>query len=97
MPFEEGWENLPLEERLDIWLGLNKDLDKDARTTLYGFVECNKQAGWDAYLEFTCVEIKRFPVEVRERLLGGFYAVYNTSPALFELKCFNDQNDVSRN
>ncbi len=97
MPFQDGWQNLKLEERLDRWLELNSDLDKSARNTIYNFVISCPQVEAEDYMNFRYIDIRDFSSSVQERLLEGFFAVYNISPALLELRDFNNGHDISRN
>lgn len=88
-PFEEGWEKLSNEERLDLWLEINKkEMGKkfaDYQEFLENFcISCPNPDSGD-YWNFRN-DIKLYRFKDGDLLLEGFMAMYNTSEALLELK-----------
>lgn len=83
-PFSEGWKNLPLEKRLDIWWNQHKDkMGNQAqryKTFLENFTMGYDEASLEAYLNFK-YDLRLYQYQHPGLLLEGFYAIYNTSEA----------------
>ncbi|MCK4589449.1 MAG: hypothetical protein KAT77_03335 [Nanoarchaeota archaeon] len=89
-PFEEGWEKLSNEERLNIWLEENKggmgENFPNYREFLENFCMSCQEANQGDYWNFQR-DISLYSFEKDEYLLReGFLAMYNASEALLELK-----------
>jgi len=88
-PFAKGWEKLSPLERLVYWFDQNKPKLKgqirEYRRLMENFSSsCKdpKNADYFAFLE----DIQIYPPAHQEVLAQGFFAMYNLSPALLDLK-----------
>ena len=90
-PFAEGWQALSDEDRLRRWYNLNKKGlvgDKHAiNTMMHNFcISCHSPT-IDDFVNF-CHDIALFPAQDQALLKEGFYAMYNLSPTLLELRSY---------
>ncbi|MEK6823293.1 MAG: hypothetical protein AABY13_05665 [Nanoarchaeota archaeon] len=90
-PFDDGWQHLTNEERLQQWYSLNKNAivgpKSLIRTMMHNFcISCDAPT-IDDFVNF-CGDVRHFEARDQETLKQGFFAVYNTSPALLELKSY---------
>ena len=88
-PFEEGWEKLSNEERLDVWLEKNKkemgERFADYQEFLENFCISCPNPDMGDYCNFRN-DIKLYKFKDGILLLDGFMAMYNVSGSLLELR-----------
>jgi hypothetical protein len=105
-PYSEGWEKLSIEERIDNWIEENRGMigDKNRVEDFKNFL-WNFDASYNGLdknsLEQLAYDLREcehefWTPEEKQLLRQGVFAMYNTTPALLELKNYNDEKEKHR-
>jgi len=106
-PYSAGWENLSVEERIDLWIDANSSKLGKRKDTFSNFLvnfdlsygrldkDSLEQLDYDLRKrENICYEF--FTEDEKYLVRQAVFAIYNTTPALLELKMFNDRKERYR-
>ncbi len=98
-PLSAGWEQLSPLERLAYWFEGRKPAFRghirEYRTLMENFCISCKDPGLGDYVNFTR-DVRFYEAAHQELLCKGFFAMYNTSPALL-VKRAKRESDPRRN
>jgi hypothetical protein len=103
--YDNGWNRLSDEERLEIWFDENKvkmqgepdgfKID-DYKNMMENFcISCKNPRIYD-YINFTG-DIRHFMPKDREILVRGFFAMYNLSPEMLLLRSIFGEYEPGKN
>ena len=104
-PYEEGWDVLSIDQRIQNWLEVNasgvQHRTEDFKNFLSNFSASHRTLDemslTQLEYELRKQEYEYWTEEEKQLLTDGVFSMYNTTPGLLELKMFNDQQEQYKN